>query len=171
MFKQKIRKFAFAIILSIFPAITFYSAYDTILNWTYEFDMSSLVRPAGYVAFSIVSYYGWMILIKPLLSSLTLFTKNRFIIQIFTIVTTLAGLLMLLRFLDVYNIDLNYNDQGILLEIIGFFIYLNPINRYLTNILVSEDDEDVEHSTITKTTAIGLVLIGLTMQFSYFSQN
>ncbi len=166
MIRIHIRKVLPIVIGSIIPTLMILIIYEKTVNWTYDFDIIELLQPIGYILLSVVTYYGMITFVKPLLSSFNFYTKNKFIIRIITIFITISGLVIVLQLLSIYDTGLNLNDQGLILEIIGFFIYLNPINLYITNFLTEEHDEEIDHKLIIKTTAIGLVLFGLILQFS-----
>ena len=151
----------------IVPVIMIFVISDMLKNWVFDFEFFNTLKIIGYITITTIAYYGILNLLKPLLGSFSLWTKNKFILKFLTILITALSTLVLFSMWEYYDILLNYNDRGIVLEMIGFFIYLNPISKFLTNFLTTENE--VDHRLMIQTTAIVLVLFGLILQFSYFS--
>ncbi len=166
---KKIVGYVFVALGVIVPALMLLIIYDLIKDWHYEFDTIQLFKNIFNFFMLTLMYYGMINFTKPLLSSFNSQIKNKSVIKILTISIVISGLIIITKYFGLYESGLNHNDQGIMFEMIGFFIYLNPINRHITNFLIEKNDEGIDHQLILKTTAVGLVLIGLILQFSYFN--
>jgi len=164
--KQK--KYALITITGIFSGIiTLFGIYFTfqfISTLTFELSYTPIVV----IVFLMVGYHGILFYIKVFLTSLSLWVKNKHILKIITITISFFTVVALLTMLESFDLEISNNDKGILFEIVGFFIYLTPISRYIIKFVTSENESDIYSDIIIKTTAISLVLIGLFLQFSYF---
>ncbi len=67
--------------------------------------------------------------------------------------------------------NLIHNDKGIILEMIGFVVYLSPIRVKLSKIFAtySEHWKSDDWKDLISIVAIGMVIIGLYFQFSFIS--
>ncbi len=152
---------------SIIPIMVIWIIYDLLKSWVFDFDFSDTLQIIWHITITTIAYYGVLNLLKPFLESFGLLIKNKSIMKFLTILITALSTLVLFGTWEEDDILLNYNDRGIVLEMIGFFIYLNPVSKYLTNFITTENE--VDHRLMIRTTAIVLVLSGLILQFSYFT--
>lgn len=74
---KDIRAIISIVIGSLVPAFMFYVVYHTITDWVVTFDLMEVLRIVFFVFMSLVSYYGMMNLVKPLLDSFNFYTKNK----------------------------------------------------------------------------------------------
>lgn len=121
------------------------------------------------IVFSLIfSYYGILVITKSFLMGCSLWTQNKNILKSITIVISFFMVLGMLSIVNITTFDISNSDKGILFEIVGFFIYLNPVTKYVVKSVTSENEFEFERETMIKSSAISFVLIGLILQFSYF---
>ena len=167
-YKLKIRKYIIIAIPLIFLGTLVLSTIVTISILNIDFDILKLYIQFSLIVTPLFAYIGLLNYFKLIFGFLKSL-PNKFTGNILTIIIIGLGIHIILFMWNFMNIELNYNDQGIILEIMGFFIYLSPVRDYIQKSLDKEDLKNIDSQFIIKTTAIGFVLIGLVLQFSYFS--
>ena len=79
--------------------------------------------------------------------------------------TILAVVFVVYQF-TIYSI-IGYNDLGIILQILGFLIYIPHVTTFLLQ-MTSKSEQEENTKQIIKTAAISLIVIGLVLQISSF---
>ena len=115
-----------------------------------------------------LSFYGFVNIYKDIVRRITRITRNQKKIQILTISITILAITFTVYLSYFFITDINNSDRGIIFEIVGFIIYLTPVQKILLG-YVKEDELLNNNNEIIKTSAITLVVIGLLLQLSFFA--
>ena len=114
------------------------------------------------------SFTGFVVIYKDIVGKIPRITRNQKNFQILTIGITITAMTFTVYTSSFYTTGINNSDRGIIFEIVGFIIYLTPINKILLR-YIKEDQLLNNNDVIIKTSAITLVVIGLLLQLSFFS--
>ena len=116
--------------------------------------------------FLFLMFIGFISLGKDIIKKFPSVTRKPRLLQVLiTIIAFLAVIFVIYRAVMRFP-EINSNDMGIILQIVGFVIYLPSIRRFLS-CLVGEDNQLKTNDQTIKTTAISLIVIGLLLQLSF----
>lgn len=122
----------------------------------------------------IFVFFGSVTFTKILIQLIQLFTKHKNIINICIILFTFLITIFVISFIEsISSIGLRLDNAslGIIYQMVGFFIYLNPISKYLSELIIGDEELNIDHSIIIKTISITLVMTGLLLQLSQYILN
>ena len=94
-------------------------------------------------------------------------TRNPRRSEILTIIISISAVVFVVYGILIRPITISYNDLGIILQIMGFIIYVPHVTTFLLR-FVDESEQEKSAKQIIKTAAISLVVIGLVLQISSF---
>lgn len=151
------------------PIVWYYPTIIIIIDLIMKINVGKFYNLLLVLVWPISSYFAMQFFNKFILIAASHITTKANFLNLITVVITSLSMMVVLDQLNTFNNVLNDNDLGIILEITGFFIVLNPFKKSLLFFIKSDDDIFVNHELITKTTAVILVAAGLILQLSYFS--
>lgn len=161
-------QYVLLIAVCVIPASVIYFGIDDFLKFISRIGFENS-QESGAIIFSLVlTYVGTILMNKIVIIAASFVTEKYYVLKFITITITFFALMFVISNMENYKLDISNNDKGILFEIVGFFIFLNPINKYLANFFKDKNDLFIDHELIVKTTSVTLVVIGLIMQLSTF---
>ena len=180
--RQRVKRIATVSGLIVLLGIFYVLAAAPIFDFIPSFDIQN-VEVSAIVPF-LTPFLAYIGIIKFVKYPIRFITSNR-ILGAYAIAFTAGGVFFMIQYALIISSTISNNDMGIVLEIIGFVIYLNPLKKHVVKLLMDDDEEEEEeneeekkkkeekkyeiYDLVTTTTAIMLVLVGLTLQLSYFN--
>ncbi len=115
---------------------------------------------------SVFAFMGAMRIFKDVTEIIPSSTRKPRRLKILTGVMTILAVVFVVYQFTIYSI-IGYNDLGIILQILGFLIYIPHVTTFLLR-MTSKSEQEKNTKQIIKTAAISLIVIGLILQISSF---
>ena len=115
---------------------------------------------------SFLAFGGAIILFRDVTKIIPSSTRKPRRLKILTCAVTILAVVFVVYQFTIYSI-IGYNDLGIILQILGFLIYIPHVTTFLLQ-MTSKSEQEENTKQIIKTAAISLIVIGLVLQISSF---
>ena len=161
--KRIIKPVGSVLVLGVLYALAIQPALDFIPS------LNITIINLGLIAAVVVLTISVSIAVITLVQKLGSCIDSKIIRNAYIVIFAVGGMSLILLFIFRFLPTSNYADMGILFQIAGFVMYLNPFKKHIVAFLVKDDPKSEKYDIATTATAIILVIMGLLMQLSYWN--